>query len=177
MQSKILIFSDSHGIGRDFSETIKMLKKDITHVLFLGDGYINYTLCENTYDSIIFDCVPGNCDYNTKYPIVNRLNIGGKIILMTHGHQHNVKTTFERICSLAAENKADICLFGHTHTPTVFIHNNILFLNPGSISNSRNINVPTYGIIEITNDGKISYSLNGIFGKTHRELNGDEFVG
>ena len=87
------------------------------------------------------------------------------------------KMDFDRICSFALESEADICLFGHSHMPTAFSHNKILMFNPGSISRSNNLSTPTYGIIDIFDDGKVDYSLFGIFDKTHRVLNGDEYCG
>ena len=46
--------------------------------------------------------------------------------------------------------KADICIFGHTHRPTLFKKNNVTMMNPGSIAYPRQIGKkPTYGLIEI----------------------------
>ena len=175
MQNKLLIFSDSHGFHDDLFKTIKKMRKEITHVMHLGDGFRDYSKCLDIYDNIDFCFVPGNCDFGTNHATIFTLNVNNKKIIMTHGHYFDVKYSYDRICNYAAESSADICLFGHTHTPADFYHKGILMFNPGSISGSREFNCPTYGIINIYDSGKIGYSFIGINNKTHKELYGNGY--
>ncbi len=47
---------------------------------------------------------------------------------------------------------ADIIVFGHSHQPLNQHVNGVLMFNPGSPTDSRRADFPTYGIIEIEND-------------------------
>jgi len=172
MQHKLLVFSDSHGYHEHLVETVKKMQNDVTHVLHLGDGYNDYSKCLNIKDNLIFNFAPGNCDFGTGYASTSTMDINNKKVLMAHGYQFDVKSTYNRICYFAEESNADICLFGHTHIPVDFYHNGILIFNPGSITFSRDLEIPTYGIINIDDNGKIDYALFGIYKKTHKKVYG-----
>ncbi|MGI6404129.1 MAG: metallophosphoesterase family protein [Oscillospiraceae bacterium] len=48
--------------------------------------------------------------------------------------------------------KADICCFGHTHTPLSLYRDGVYLLNPGSLSQPR-VGFPSYAVIDLTQAG------------------------
>lgn len=77
----------------------------------------------------------------------------GKKIFFIHGHPYYVKHGYERIEEEAKNRGADICLFGHTHIPYTEYKDGIYFMNPGAVFNG------SYGIIDITDSGIMTYNL------------------
>ena len=47
---------------------------------------------------------------------------------------------------------ADIVIFGHTHTPLNFKKDNIIYLNPGSVSLPRGVDYKSFSIMNLEND-------------------------
>jgi len=145
---RLLIFSDSHGATKDMASVVSKHGQtaEQTRVIFLGD-YVKDCNALN-FDGQIH-IVAGNCDFNSRYPNEQLLEIGGVKIWMTHGHLFNVKSSLAGIERAAAAQGAEICLFGHTHEPMTFYNNGTLFLNPGSISQPRGLYRKSYAVIEL----------------------------
>lgn len=101
----------------------------------------------------------GNNDYPQRYPDIpyeRVFTVDGKKIFMCHGHTYNVKFGTDRLAYKAESLKADIALYGHTHSKHLEISGGMIIMNPGSTD--------SYGIIEI-NDGKADARL-GIYEKS-----------
>lgn len=132
----LLIVSDSHGLKDELFELF--LKYKDYYIIHLGDYCINDSLLEKR--NICF--VRGNCDLSFA-PVERLLNIDGNIIFMTHGHKYNVKSQMNSLYYKALENKANYCLYGHTHIEALFSSEGITFINPGSFKSNR-----SYCVIE-----------------------------
>ena len=145
---KLLIFSDSHGEARRMVGIAKKFKDEVACVLFLGDNAGDCLAIPAVYAGPVY-AIAGNCDLWTDCPHEMSIKLGGKTIWMTHGHKYGVKHGYDKIVAAATEREADICLFGHTHNPTIFQKNGTLFLNPGSISEPRGNRGKSYAVIEI----------------------------
>ncbi len=156
---KILVLSDSHNKTTNVTQVLKKIHKTIAVVVHLGDCVEDIGNFEWLYPNIDFYTIRGNCDYSRFYENELILNIANKTIFLTHGSDYGVKHTLSEITAAAKNKKANICLFGHTHTPTVFYDEDITFLNPGSISLPRHSRFPTYGVIEITESGNVLASV------------------
>lgn len=148
---KILVISDSHRIVRNAATVLKCMGDTVDTVIHLGDHYSDVPLIMSN-SSIPYYSVYGNSDYESEAVYEKVITISGKRFFITHGHTYYVNIGVKKLAAEAIKRKADICLFGHTHAAEYFYDNNILFLNPGSISQPRNSDFPTYGIIEIIND-------------------------
>lgn len=149
----ILIFSDSHNNYTHMQSALLKNQNAISCVIHCGDHFSDALYIRRFMpDGVPLLAVCGNCDYAPDAPGEIVSEIGGKRFLITHGHKFGVKTSFERIKAHAASQAADICVFGHTHNAAVFCDGGILFINPGSVSVSRNIIAPTYGVINISGD-------------------------
>ena len=163
----ILVFSDSHGNTRNVMRAIANQIKKPDAIIFLGDGLGSMMYCD--FDNIPLYTVSGNCDdtyFGTLFSDDERIiELGGKRIMMTHGHRYDVKSTLTRLVYIAAQREVDIVLFGHTHcafekclTPDSCempkLNKNLYILNPGAIGAGG----CSFGVISISHKGEILLS-------------------
>ena len=164
----IPIISDSHGYGRrvlTVTEKLGHIGEYPRELIFLGDGLDDIYGCDT--DGAPLYCVEGNCDSFgfgfacDSAPDELLLTLRGKRIFMTHGHRYGVKGGLDSIIYAAAQQDADILLFGHTHgayeaylTPDIIpcLNKPLYVLNPGSIG------VGEWGCVDITCRGEIMLS-------------------
>ena len=148
---KILVLSDSHRSMAGIYNAIDTVRPD--HVIHLGDLLEDAEYASLVYPTLPICKVPGNCDGWTSAEAVKQITLGGKSILLSHGHLWGVKSGYDRAIAQARAVRADILLFGHTHTACCQqLEDGLWMLNPGS---SRS----TYGLIEL-NDGQIRCSTH-----------------
>lgn len=141
--------SDSHGSLSSIEKAIEQ-QPDAKHIIFLGDGENDIENATYIYDDRIFHIVCGNCDFSSTKPIHQLLTLGGKRIFICHGHTFGVKSSYERLIQSARAEKADIVLFGHTHTAYTEYRDGLYIMNPGTVSRSSS---SSYGFIDITDSG------------------------
>ncbi len=159
---QFLIFSDSHGRPEKLKEALSRTHR-CDGVFFLGDGVKDLAYC----DIECLYAVSGNCDYfsfdRDEFPDKRVVTVGGKRILMTHGHKYGVKSGLGSLIYAAIEEDADIVLFGHTHErldmrvtqDTVpSLKKPVYFFNPGSIGDFPG----SWGCLDITLRGEVLFS-------------------
>lgn len=153
---KILVMSDTHG-KTELAEKIIAKMDKIELLIHLGDHYedaMSLGRCMN----IKVAAVKGNCDRGeVEEEMV--LELEKHKLLLTHGHQYGVKSNLTRIYYKALELGCDIVLFGHIHMPVNIKHDDVLIMNPGSLSLPRGGSRPSYGIIEIEGDNVCSHII------------------
>lgn len=154
---KILITSDTHGYYVPVSEYI-LSHDDIDLLIHAGDGIEDV---KNIYyeTGINYYTVKGNNDYFSNESYDKIIQILNKKIFITHGHNYKIDYYFDKILEKSKSLKADITIFGHTHQYYNNYIDNILFLNPGSISLPRDGN-SGFMIIDISNE---KFSLERVF--------------
>lgn len=128
---RVAVFSDSHGYRGRLSNLLMMLEADgpLDAIIHLGDG--DRDLYQLGVDLPPVYQVSGNCDFMPDC-LLQDVKLSNARILLTHGHQQNVKTDRERLLRLAAQYNAQAALFGHTHSQWCDIQGGILLLNPGA---------------------------------------------
>ena len=94
--------------------------------------------------------VTGNCDYMVKGPSEEMLAIGSKRIYLTHGHIYKVKNDLAHLVQRSKVLGVDVTVFGHTHMPSVFRREGVLFVNPGSLHSPRQMLSPSFAILDVT---------------------------
>lgn len=151
---KVLVVSDSHGDVENMCRAVERERPQM--VLHLGDGWRDAELLMERYPDLPMEKVPGNCDYRVYEPAERLIMIGGKRVLLCHGHTQGVKTDLGMLLRTALERDADVVLFGHTHKPFDDIRRGVVMLNPGSIGNYAR---PTYGTLTFA-DGKCRTALH-----------------
>lgn len=151
---KIIVISDTHG---DLDTLYRIVEENqgCDQFIHLGDGENEFYDVQSAFYSLPFIFIKGNNDWGN-YPQNLVTELGGKKFYLCHGHRFERSRMKEFLSATAAANGCDAALFGHTHIPYCGTENNVLLFNPGSASLPRGGNEPTYGMIEITPDGKIN---------------------
>lgn len=148
---KILVFSDSHRSLSGMYSAIDLHRP--YQVIHLGDIMPDAEEVATHYPKISFCLVPGNCDgWGNATPVKKQITLGGRSILLSHGHLWGVKSGYDAAVADARAVGADILLFGHTHVPLFRqLEDGLWMMNPGPARSS-------YGLIEIEH-GAISCQL------------------
>lgn len=145
---RILVFTDSHG-RTDYLELALLMHPEADLIVHLGDYE------RDMEDMSVFTGgkrvvrVCGNCDYASALPANELLTCGGKRILCTHGYMEYVKHGEEALIAKAADVRADIVLYGHTHQSVNRYEDGLYIFNPGAMCDR------CFGVVDITPGGII----------------------
>lgn len=155
---KILVVSDTHRNNENYFKVIQ-IEKNLDMVIHLGDGEGSEYTIEKAVSCPV-EMVLGNNDYFSKIPSEKTLQIGNYCVMITHGHRYRVSMGNEMLKEEAISRSADIVMYGHTHKPVIDISDDIIAINPGSLSYPRQENrKPSYIIMEIDEKGKANFTL------------------
>ncbi|MDH6363031.1 putative phosphoesterase [Enterococcus sp. PF1-24] len=160
---KYLVVSDNHGNRPILVDIQTTYQGKIDYFFHCGDSELS------PQDELwqTFKVVRGNCDYDPQYPESLTIETGEDCVFITHGHLVNVGFGLNRLELKAEEAQATIALFGHTHQIGCEMHNQTLFLNPGSVSQPRGkIMIPAYAIIDATDE---SYEVQ-YYRRNHQKI-------
>ncbi|NLM03686.1 MAG: metallophosphoesterase [Clostridiales bacterium] len=147
---RIIVISDTHGHVKDIDYLMKDLE-DVDYIIHTGDYINDAEYIIKKYDMNVI-AVVGNCDFNFTSSREIVKNIGNKVFFITHGHEYNVKYDLNRIFYRGKELGADIVLFGHSHVPSYNKIDEMILLNPGSLSLPRGNSTKSYAIIRINGE-------------------------
>ena len=151
---KITVVSDTHN---NFDILYDIVRKNLDSDLFihLGDGEREFEDVRSAFSDKAFVYVKGNCDYGD-WPLFSRLSLGGHEFYICHGDRFPRSELAGYLYATAQTNGCDIALFGHTHVPYDKTVNTVRLFNPGSPSLPRGMSAPSYGIITISEDGRLT---------------------
>jgi putative phosphoesterase len=158
---KYLVVADIHGSEYYMDKMFKVFNNtNCDKLIVLGDflyhgprndipeGYNpkNLAIKFNNFNKEII-AVRGNCDAEVDQMVLDFnimdenkiIDINGSKAFLTHGHHFNEDNM--------PEGEFDLFINGHTHLPVLKRENNIVFLNPGSITLPKQDNPNTYAII------------------------------
>lgn len=149
---KILIISDSHS-----KNDWLVLKKDYDLVIHAGDHQMSKEWIIGNTDYY----VDGNNDWGSKN--IDIFSIEKINFCLIHGDEHNIKNKnnwSESLLTLANKHQSNILIYGHTHIPIIKKVDNVIFINPGSISKPRfPSNTKTYCELEVENNKIIKIQI------------------
>lgn len=128
---RILVFSDTHGDVHTITGIVRQ-QSTAEIVIHCGDGEEQSQRIKEQFPDKMVIAVKGNCDWGSSLNLVETRTFLGKKLYITHGHMQNVKSTLQNLYYAAAEENADIVLFGHTHSPLRDYIDGMHILNPGS---------------------------------------------
>lgn len=156
---RILVISDTHRKNDNFLNVVQNIGK-LDMVIHLGDVEgSEYTIEQAAGCPVEF--VAGNNDFFSNFSSEKTLQIGRYCVMITHGHRYYIGMGNEMLKEEAIARGADIVMYGHTHKPVIDISDNIIAINPGSLSYPRQENRrPSYIIMEIDEAGKAHFSLH-----------------
>lgn len=172
---RVLIISDSHG-RNDYVKLAIQQAGVIDGLIHLGD-------VEDDVEELraFAGCpsyiVMGNNDYGSGLPEHLNIMIGGKKIFLTHGHRYGVNYDLERVGLLGTLNKMDIVMYGHTHYPYFNQGEDMILLNPGSLTYPRQEGrARTFFTMEIDGQGNVEFFWHELnhAGKRNQETGGWE---
>ena len=87
--------------------------------------------------------------------------IGNYKVFMTHGHYYYVSMGTEMLKKEARARGAQIALFGHTHRPVIDCNDDVIAVNPGSISYPRQDGRrPSFVMMELDRFGEAHFTVN-----------------
>ena len=161
---KVLIVSDSHRDNVNIERVLKKVKP-VDMLIHCGDaegaeGYLQQ----------IAECpryvVAGNNDFFSRLQKELVFDVDKYKVFLTPGHYYYVSMGTERLVEEAQLRGVDIVMYGHTHKPLIDIRDDIVIINPGSISYPRQEGrKPTYIIMETDEYGDAHYTLNYVTDK------------
>lgn len=166
---KLLIFSDSHCRTELMNKIAEKYKSVINGIIHLGDCTEDVSELFNICGGIPVYQVRGNNDFDNGFPLERTIDICGRKIFMTHGHRQRVYHNTTSLYYTAAQNGADIALFGHTHVPYLQNEGGIIVMNPGSISLPRDNVGKTFAFITFEG-GKIEAAVMSAENETVNKL-------
>ena len=155
---RILIVSDTHGRHGNLEW---VLEQEAPFDMFLhlgdvedGEDYIDAMLqCRRHF-------VAGNNDFYSDLPREKEIMIGKYRVFMTHGHMQYVSMNTRRLKDEGKRRCANIVMYGHTHKPDIDLSDDVIAINPGSLSYPRQSGrVPSYIVMEIDRNGEANFVL------------------
>ena len=156
---KILVVSDTHGHTKNLERVLEKVG-DIDLFIHCGDleggeDYIRALVDVPCY------MVAGNNDWFSDLQREMEISVDDYRIWITHGNNYGASMGPERLLEGAAARNVDVVMYGHTHRPLIEYQDNIVIVNPGSLSYPRqNGRKPSYLIMEIDRDHEAHYTIN-----------------
>lgn len=97
--------------------------------------------------------IKGNHDKKLKerIPWTAGLELEGWRIWVVHGHGGHVRQDPLSITGFLKQ-PADVLIFGHTHQPLVCVHQQLILINPGSISDTEYTKQASFMTMEVKRD-------------------------
>ena len=153
---KVLVVSDTHGNIENAKIILEqVISKGVEVVLHCGDYVSDARLIQKCYPEIQVYSVYGNCDVGFGGAYSEVVTLDGVSIYMSHGHKYGVKWgDYEEMIIDALAHEASIAVCGHSHEAYLESQQDVLIMNPGSLTLPRDSKYPSYGILEIR-DGHI----------------------
>lgn len=146
---RVGILSDTHMNKTFIDKTIPYLK-ECDLVIHAGDNFSDSKYIHKMTNIGVM-AVKGNCDFeDVEEELV--FEIENKTIFLCHGDKYGVKYGLDNLDKKARNYGANIVIFGHTHTPLFIEKNDILYINPGSVSLPRQVTYRSFVIMDIKNE-------------------------
>lgn len=151
---KIGVIADTHipVSARKLPQKVYDSFKDCDLIIHAGD-LVDMSVIRELSKIAETKAVSGNMDgyeVTQKLPDELLIEVAGKKIGVIHGRGPGFKV--QQMAKEAFGDKADIIIFGHSHTPVNEKKDGILFFNPGSPTDTVFSPYRSFGIIEIDGD-------------------------
>lgn len=155
---KILIISDTHKRNDNFFRVMDMIGP-VDMVIHCGDIEGSEYAIEAGAGCPV-EMVAGNNDFFSQLPMEREFEIEKYKVWLTHGHHYYVSMGNERLKQEARSRGVDIVFYGHTHRPDIDLEDDVMVINPGSISYPRQDGrKPSYVLMDIDRFGDVHFTL------------------
>lgn len=150
---KILVVSDSHGDRKIVQQLVDRYDGQVNGIFHCGDSELLQD------DPLVnkMHIVQGNMDF-ADFPDHELQRIDHQTVMVTHGHHQNVNDGLLNLELYARSLSANVVLYGHTHQLGATFDDNMLFINPGSISQPRGEYAPLGGTYAIVSSNDQQYT-------------------
>ena len=156
---KILIVSDTHRKNENYLEAVKK-SQPIDMVIHCGDIEGSEYVILNAVNCPV-EMVMGNNDFFSDLPREKEFLLGKYRVWLTHGHNYYVSMENNTIKKEAVAKRMNIVMYGHSHRPVVEYENDIIAVNPGSLTYPRQEGKrPSYVIMELDKKGIAHFTIN-----------------
>lgn len=160
---KIGVISDTHISDKTCELNAELLSalKGCGLIIHAGD-LIDLCVLEELKKISKVEAVYGNMDSPAVRSLLQEKKImdaGGKKICIMHGYG-NPDNLLDLLKKNFSIEKPDIIIFGHSHVPMNEYVEGILFFNPGSVTDTVFAPYRSYGIIEVSDEGRINASIH-----------------
>jgi len=153
MSSFLIVGSDAHSDSGSFSKLTQLASdKECLSLIYCGDLDIDCWETGELLRNRNFSFLPvmGNCDSPWAWrdinmqapPLFRKAEFFGLRMFVTHGHYCQSPED----AGLSNED-FDLVLSGHTHVPVIEKRNNLIYVNPGSVSSPRCYSEKSYAKI------------------------------
>ncbi len=155
---RVLLVSDSHRKDDALLEIITK-ERPFEMLIHLGDAEgTESQIRKAAGEGVRCYFVEGNNDFFTSLPKELIVRIGKENCFLSHGHRYGVGMDVSFLADEARARGCGVAMFGHTHRPYLKTVNEVVCVNPGSISYPRQSDHKlTYMIVEVDGDGRLSY--------------------
>jgi len=152
---RVGVLSDTHL--PDSGEAYQFLEKIIEDVLapvdlILHAGDLVAPELLDVFSAYPFHAVRGNMDpFVAGVPVKKVIDIQGFIVGLIHGWGAP-QGIEERIEGEFVDTTLDCLVYGHSHEPVCHWRDGVLYFNPGSATNKRNMPFHSVGLLEIDHE-------------------------
>ncbi len=155
---KVLIVSDTHKRNDNFFRVLEKTSP-VDMVIHCGDiEGSEYTIAAGAGCPV--EMVAGNNDFFTTLPMEREFELGKYHVWVTHGHNYYVSMGNEHLKQEARIRGVDIVFYGHTHRPLLDLNDDVIAINPGSLSYPRQDGrKPSYVLMDIDRFGEAHFTL------------------
>lgn len=159
---KIIVVADTHKEFQKFKGIVER-NLDADMFIHLGDGEHEFVDVANLFPQKKFHFVKGEADFGD-YKHEDIIEAGGFRILCVHGNEHGVQDGLQQLINTAKSCDCKIALYGHTHMYRTELSDGIYVMNPGAVDSPRGKNRPSYGVINIDGNGKLTMNIVALKG-------------
>lgn len=157
-EMKVLIVSDTHKKNENYIKVLTAVSP-VDLVIHCGDSEGSEYLISNAAGCPV-EIVAGNNDFFSQLPAEREFHIGRYHVWVTHGHNFYVSMGNQRLKQEARARGIDIVFYGHTHRPVLDLSEDVIAVNPGSLSYPRQDGrKPSYALMDIDREGEAHFTL------------------
>ncbi len=151
--------SDTHGQNANLCLVLER-ERNLDGLIHLGDSECGEIGIRQLVECPVY-MVNGNCDFFSKLPMHQVIEIGASKILLIHGHTCFVTAGTRELARTARSHGCNVAMYGHTHVPLIDQSDpSLTILNPGSLTYPRQSGRrPSYLVMTVGEDGAAEYEV------------------
>lgn len=156
---KVLIVSDTHRRNENYLKVVEQVAP-VDMVIHCGDIEGSEYLVTQSVGCPV-QMVAGNNDFFSDLTREKEFSIGKYKVWLTHGHTYYVSMGSQFIKQEARARGVDIVMYGHTHRPVIDMDEDMIAINPGSLTYPRQEGKrPSFILMDLDRKGEVHFTIN-----------------